>query len=159
MAFPVPETLVKTSHSLTIRSGNVTVGLINGWNPAQNRGIAPIYQIGTFHLNVPSGEPVEKIPGNVTGQTIAVQRYDVYKQRMETAFGTTDLMMLTRQDRPFTVKELWKYPDDQGGGTEIIVYSGCWFSNIGRNYRSDGDRIINVNATLEYTKRALGQSA
>ncbi|KKK91768.1 hypothetical protein LCGC14_2709650, partial [marine sediment metagenome] len=28
-------------------------------------------------------------------------------------------------------------------------------SNIGRNYRSDGDRIINVNATLEYTKRSI----
>jgi len=164
MAYPVPETIVRTSHSLTIRAPNgQAIGLINGWNPAIGRTITPIYQLATDGSpdggRVPSGDPVEKVPGNVTGQTIAVQRYDVYKARMEIAFGTVDLMMLSRQDRSFYVTEFWRYPDDQGGGTEIIQYEGCWFSNIGRNYRSDGDRIINVNATLEYTRRILGQAA
>ena len=77
---------------------------------------------------------------------------------METAFGAIgsdgDLMMLSKQDSPFEVRELWKYPARDNEATEVIVYSGCWFSNIGRNYRSDGDRIINVNATLEYVKRS-----
>ena len=45
MAFPVPETLVRTSHSLTIRANGQTVGLINGWNPTQSRTITPIFQI------------------------------------------------------------------------------------------------------------------
>ena len=158
MAFPVPETLVRTSHSLTIRANGVTVGLINGWNPTISRTITPIYQIAENHRGTFSGDPVEKIPGNVTGQTIAVQRYDIYVDRMETAFGviispTGDLMMLSKQDRPFEVRESWKFPERDNAGTEVIVYTGCWFSNIGRNYRSDGDRIINTNATLEYTRR------
>lgn len=171
MTYPVPETIVRTSHSLTIKANGFTVGLINGWNPTIGRTITPVYQIATRGSVdgggfVPSGDPVEKVPGNVTGQTIAVQRYDLYKGRMEVAFGLQfsgvpeqDLMMLSNQLRGFTVDEVWEYPDDQGGGTERVAYNGCWFSNIGRNYRSDGDRIINVNATLEYTKRRKVNSA
>ena len=81
---------------------------------------------------------------------------------MEEAFGTyvgdgtrKSLSMLTQQDRPFRVYEQWRFPDDQGGSTEKTLYRGCWFSNIGKNYRSDGDRIVNVNATLEYTRRII----
>lgn len=157
-----PGTLVRSSHSLTIKVNGEIIGLINGWNPTISRTITPVYQIATFHINTRSGDPVEKVPGNITGQTIAVQRYDIYTKRMEIAFGTTDLMMLTQQLDPFEVIERWQYPDTQlrpGNGTEIISYGGCWFSNIGRNYRSDGDRIVNVNATLEYTKRSLVQAA
>lgn len=152
-----PQTLVRTSHSLTIRANSQSIGLINGWNPTISRTITPIYEIKTRT----SGDPLEKAPGNVTGQTIAIQRYDLYKGRMETAFGTPDIMMLSLQDAPFDVIERWIFPDSAavGGGTEIIRYEGCWFSNIGRNYRSDGDRIVNVNATLEYVKRVLVQAS
>lgn len=150
-----PQTLVRTSHSLTIRANGQTIGLINGWNPTISRTITPIYEIRTRT----SGDPIEKVPGNVTGQTIAVQRYDLYIQRMESAFGTPDLMMLSTQDLPFTVVERWQFPESAGGGIEIVRYDGCWFSNIGKNYRSDGDRIVNVNATLEYVKRELVQAA
>lgn len=156
MTYPVPETLVRTSHSLTINANNTDIGLINGWNPAQSKTITPIFQIATDLRGTYSGDPVEKVPGNMSGQTIAVQRYDLYASRMEIAFGTSDLMMLTMQDRPFEVREKWIYPESSGGGIEILWYSGCWFSNIGRSYRSDGDRIINVNATLEWTKRRKG---
>ena len=150
-----PQTLVRTSHSLTIRSNGVSIGLVNGWNPTISRTITPIYEIKTRT----SGDPLEKVPGNVTGQTIAVQRYDLYTERMEQAFGTRDLMMLSLQDAPFQVIERWQFPTNVGGGIEIIRYTGCWFSNIGKNYRSDGDRIVNVNATLEYVTRELVQAA
>lgn len=144
-----PQTLVRTSHSLTIIAGGTGIGLINGWNPTISRTITPIYELNTRT----SGDPFEKLPGNVTGQTIAVQRYDLYTSRMEVAFGTPDIMMLSLQDTAFEVRERWQFPD---GTIEGIIYQGCWFSNIGKNYRSDGDRIVNVNATLEYTKRILG---
>lgn len=150
-----PQTLVRTSHSLTIRANGNTIGLINGWNPTLSRTITPIFELKTRT----SGDPIEKVPGNMTGMTIAVQRYDIYVQRMESAFGTADLMMLSTQDTPFTVVERWRFPESAGGGIEIVRYDGCWFSNIGKNYRSDGDRIVNVNATLEYTKRELVQAA
>jgi len=154
-----PGTLVRTSHSLTIRVKGVTIGLINGWNPTQSRTITPIYQIATFDRGTRSGDPVEKVPGNVTGQTIGVQRYDIYTDRMETAFGTADLSMLSVQLDPFDVVEKWMFPQTDlrpQGGIEYVTYTGCWFSNIGRNFRSDGDRIVNVNGTLEYVRRVLG---
>ena len=36
---------------------------------------------------------------------------------------------------------------------ERYVYQKCWFSNLGRTIRSDDNRIVNVNATLMYTKK------
>lgn len=161
MVYPVPETLIRTSHALTIRVNGISVGLVNGWNPTQSKTITPAFQIGTFVGDTPSGEPVEKVPGNITGMTIAVQRYDLYTIKMEEAFGTylgdgskKSLSMLTQQDSPFELREQWRFPDDPGG-SEGVIYQRCWFSNIGKNYRADGDRIVNVNATIEYTKRVI----
>ena len=68
----------------------------------------------------------------------------------------TDMQMLSDQNNFFLVTERWVYPNFPGGvsgGSEVWQYTGCWFSNIGRNYRSDGDRIVNVNATLMYVRR------
>jgi hypothetical protein len=145
-----PDTLVRTSHSLTIKVAGVTIGLINGWNPAQNRQITPVYEINSES----SGLPLENIPGNVQNLTIAVQRYDIWPVRMEQAFGTVDLTMLSNQQTPFSVQEIWTSPS---GSLEIWQYEGCWFENVGRAFRSDDTRIINVNATLRYVYRTKVQ--
>ena len=167
MSYDVPATLARTSHSLTIKVGGVIVGLINAWGGAQSRTITPIYEVG----EVDSGNPVENMPGNVAGLTLAVSRYDIYKTRMEEAFGTPDLVMLTRQNQPFDVMEVWSFPLGRyhlypygapEAGTprtissqtvERFVYQKCWFSNLGRTISATGDRIINVTATLVYTKK------
>ena len=155
---PTPNTLVRTSHALTIKVGGTTVGLINGWNPTQGRTITPIFEVGEDD----SGNPVESVPGNVTGLTIAISRFDIYKIRMEEAFGTPDLVMLTRQSQPFEVMEIWEIPEfinlnqariASGGDKERFIYQKCWFSSLGRTIRSDDNRVVNVNATLVYTKK------
>lgn len=145
-----PDTLVRTSHSLTIRVNGVTIGLINGWNPQQNRQISPIYEIN-FET---SGLPLENVPGNVQNLTVAIQRYDIWPTRMEQAFGTVDLTMLSNQQAPFAVQEIWTSPS---GALEIWQYEGCWFEQIGRQFRSDDTRIVNVNATLRYVYRTKVQ--
>ena len=91
------------------------------------------------------------MPGNITGLTLTVQRYDIYKQRMEEAFGTPDLVMLTRQNQPFDVIESWQMPGLTG--KERFLYSGCWFTSLGRNLSSNDARVVNANATLMYTKK------
>lgn len=144
---PIPRTQVRTGHSLTIRANGVTVGLINSWAPAQSRTITPIYEVG---IDV-SGIPVEYMPGNMTGLIISVQRYDTYPIRMEQAFGTPELAMLSRQSEPFSIIESWTIPGSDK--KEQFVYDGCWFSSLGRTLRSDDNRIINVNASLVYTKK------
>jgi hypothetical protein len=165
----IPVTNIRTSHALTIRASGINVGLINNWAPDSGRGLTPIFQIGQDG----SGNPEEIMPGNATGLTITVSRFDAYKKRMEEAFGTPDLVMLTRQNQPFDLYESWKLPNDDllninaaitpGTGvgtlptpfieTERFVYQKCWFARLGRTIRSDDNRIINVNATINYTKK------
>jgi len=177
----VPATLVRTGHALTIKALGKTVGLINGWTPAQGRGMTPIFEVGEDD----SGNPQEYMPGNMTGMTLTVNRFDTYTRRMEQAFGTPDMTMLTRQAEPFSVIEVWTFPkvndvvDEQlelGGNSQLsatdrrslkfinkleqdeerFIYTGCWFTSLGRTIRSDDNRIVNVNASLVYTKKLKG---
>jgi len=143
----VPSTIVRTTHSITIKVNGQTIGMINGWTPAQSRTITPIFELDISG----SGNPVECMPGNIGGLTMAVNRYDIYTKRMEETFGTPDLVMLTRQSEPFVITEIWNIPGttDQ----ERYLYNGCWFSSIGRNLRSDDTRIVNVNASIMYTTK------
>lgn len=141
-----PETLVRTSHSLTIKANGVTIGLLQGWSPQQSRQITPIYEINQES----SGLPLENVPGNVQNLTISVQRYDLWTKRMEEAFGTRDLTMLSNQNSGFSVQEFWTYPSGQ---QEVWEYTGCWFESLGRSFSSTDNRIINVNATLRYVHR------
>lgn len=144
--FNPPDTQVRTSHSVTIYAGGQRIGLLNGWNPQMSRDITPIYEIAADT----SGVPLENVPGNTKGLTIGVNRYDLWTSQMETVFGTADLTMLSNQSAPFTCLETWKLPSGQ---IETYEYSGCWFSSIGRNIRSDDQRIVNVNASLTYVHK------
>lgn len=145
----VPNTKVSTTHALTIKVNGHTIGLINGWNPTQSRTVTPIYEVGEDD----SGNIKEYMPGNVGGLTISISRFDVYKIRMEEAFGTSDLVMLSRQSEPFDVMEVWKFPTSSGNSEERFIYTGCWFTSLGRTLRSDDSRVVNVAATLVYTKK------
>jgi hypothetical protein len=140
-----PSTVVRSAHAITIQTQTgLTIGLIQNWAPAQQRQITPIYE-----LNVEtSGLPYENIPGNLTGLTIAVSRYDLYTNRMEDAFGTTSLSVLTDQSAPIAVQEVWT--DPTGTVIEQWIYKGVWFNNIGHQYRSDDNRLVLVNGSLTY---------
>ena len=131
---------------MVLRANGITVGVIQSWAPAQNRAITPIYEINVDT----SGEPVENAPGNVGGLTIGVSRYDLYTQRMESAFGTPDVEMLGDHNNPFTVLELWRFPN---GNQEGRTYTGCWFSNLGRTYSATDARLVLVNASLAYVRK------
>ena len=141
-----PNTLIRTSHAITIRAGGITVGMIQSWNPGINRQITPAYELNAET----SGQPVENIPGNVGGLTISVSRYDLYSSRMESVFGTVDAEMLGDHSDPFQVVEAWRYPSGQ---TEARIYTGCWFTNIGRNYSATDSRVVLVNGSLSYVSK------
>lgn len=164
-AITPPNTVTQLSHAITIRANQVVIGAINGWNPRMTQGVTELYElnndvnsltpgggpIGVTNYSTRSGEPFEKVPGNVSGMTIEVQRYDIYTTQMEEAFGTPLLTMLSNQRNAFHVTETWTRPDNTNYTEQ---YSGCWFSNLGRTIQSTGDRIVSVSATLEYTHRS-----
>jgi len=160
----IPQTRVRTSHALTIRANGQTVGLINSWSPAQSRTMTPIFEVGVDN----SGNPVEYMPGNMTGLTLNINRYDTYPKAMEDIFGSRSLIMLTRQAEPFDVTEIWSIPDRGSFANnatidtdininfnkqERFMYRGCWFTSLGRTLSSTDTRIVNANATLVYTQK------
>jgi hypothetical protein len=143
----LPNTSTRTDHALSIRVDGVTIGQIQDWNPQQNRTVTPTYELNS----ATSGEVYENVPGNITGLTITVNRFDLYNKRMEQVWGTDfDIEMLTDQTNPIQVTEKWINP---GGSPEKWVYSGCWFSSLGRTHSANGDRITKVNASLMYVKK------
>lgn len=143
---PVPTTNIRTSHAISILVNTKVVGQIQSWAPTQSKTIT-----ATFELNSDtSGEPTENIPGNLSGLTIQVSRYDLFASKMEEVWGkSNNLWMLSKQLHPFVVQEKWKNPDNT---TEYMNYEGCWFSQLGRNMSAQGDRIVLVNATLNYVR-------
>ena len=144
---PIPNTTVRTSHAIAIRCEGLTIGCIVTWNPAQTRTVTPTYELNP----VTSGEIYENVPGNIAGTTITVNRYDLFNKKMEQAWGIGfDITMLSDQTQPLSIQEKWTNPD---GSTELWVYSGCWFTSLGRTISATGDRIINVSANLMYQKK------
>jgi len=149
---------------MVIRAKGVNVGAISQWNTSQTRGHTAVYAFGgtpptgagiSYPASGP-GEAYEKVPGNVSGTTISVNRYDLYVARMEEVFGAeSDLNMLSEQHSPFDIVEFWNTPTATGANLSQLKYqyTGCWFSNLGRTQSTTGDRIVNVNATIEYVRR------
>lgn len=190
MNFPL--TKIRTSHAITIRTANKTIGQIQHWAPSQARAVNPVYEIDA----VGKGVPRENAIGVASNLTIQVARYDLYKSKMEEIWGTPyAFFMLTDQFNPLDIEERWvKYNDEHiqapvpwkhaivptwgkdigaklltdwgleedvtegidAGEGEITVeklwYSGCYFSQLGRNLQAEGDRIVMVNATINYVK-------
>lgn len=147
MATNPPNTRTRLSHALTIRAKGQTIGLIQSFAPAaQTRPLAYVYELNT----ATSGEPVERVPGNVGGLSINVDRYDLYTKKMETVFGTADFTMLSDQTDKFQLREVWRNPD---GSIESFIYLECMFSSLGRKYSATQDRIVMVSAVIDYLKK------
>jgi len=146
----IPTTLTRTDHAISIRANSKTIGQIQDWTPQQSLTVTPVYQLDSDY----SGTVIENVPGNIGGLTITVNRFDLYSTKMEQAWGTNfSIEMLTDQKVALEITEKWSNPD---GTEEKWLYSGCWFTSLGRNHSAVGDRITKVNASLMYVlkKRA-----
>jgi hypothetical protein len=149
----IPKTSIRASHAVTIRtSDGTTIGLIQSWAPNQARPTTAVYQLNASDGKVPPGEIYERVPMNITGTTINVNRVDLYNLRMENAWGKnfSAIKMLTDQNNPLEIRELWSNPND--GSKTTLVYQGCWFTSLGRNLPADGDKVVRVNAAIDYVR-------
>lgn len=157
MAVSVPFTTAQTTHGLLIQRATEIVGAITSWSSNQSRPTKALFEFGAGttvgggdDIEADSGEPFERIPNNIGGTTITINRYDTYTNRFETAFGTSKLEMLTRQDAAIRFIEFWASPDRTLDFRRI--YYGAWFTSLGRNHNAEGDRVVMVNANAEYTR-------
>jgi len=142
-----PITRAVTQHVISIRVNGTTIGYIQSWGLTHSRTLTPVYELNS----ATSGRRIEIVPGNVEGDSISVDRYDIYRKLMWKAFGfEADIVHLADHLRPFDVKEIWKTPEGETYGT---LYTGCWFHDTGRSFESTGDRLVKVSATIEVTDR------
>ena len=148
-----PLTETASSHGITIRTGKgIKIGRIQSWSVQMNRTVDTVYEV----QGNSRGEPIERVPQAQMTNSISVERYELYTFHMGEAFGVAvageevDLVNLTRQLKPFQVREIWKDPFGQIRG---YGYFGCWFSNLGITIAANDDRIVKARATIEFTRR------
>jgi hypothetical protein len=126
------------------------------------RVIETVYEVQANN----TGEPVERVAQIQNTNRISVERYELYTFHLGEAFGVPtvgsgdpaesgssnaiDLVNLTRQVKPFSVREIWR---DPFGGIRAYIYAGVWFSDWGITIAANDDRIIKARATLEFTRR------
>jgi len=148
-----PLTQTASAHSIVIKTDKgIKIGRIQSWNINLARAMDTLYEVGP---NV-TGEPIERVPQVQTTNSIAVNRYELYASHLGEAFGvqlidpTNDMYTLVLQTNPFHVREIWR---DPFGGMRAYLYANCWFSSMGQTISATDDRIIKVNATLEFTRK------
>lgn len=153
MAASPPNTEVQLSHAMVIRTNGVTIGALNEWNPKINRTLTDLYEFGQVtgpHADG-AGEPFAVAPGNISGMSVDVRRWDLYEGQLETAFDTPDTTMLSNQIDEFGMREIWQVPAGYQGYYRL--YAGCWWQDMGRTIDAKGDRTINAGGTIRYTRR------
>jgi hypothetical protein len=143
---PIPNTKTRTSHGLSIVARGVTIGLIQTWGVRLSRAVTHLFELNP----TTSGNPVDLVPGNVGDLTLTVRRVDLHAKKMEEAFGGVKLDMLSDQNNPFELYETWKTPN---GSVEKYVYTGCWFTAIGRTFDVTGNRVVIAEGTIAYLER------
>ena len=151
----VPNTRTRMSHAVTIRAGGRTVGAIHILSPTTARDVDHEFEV---EANA-SGMPVDVIPQNVTRRELRVQRYDTYPEIMEDVFGTSELIVLADQRRPFRLREVWRGP-----GVNLLGGAGTAVGNL--SSLAGGLGLSGVNAAanraqadLENAVGAAGSSA
>lgn len=111
----VPGTTLRTSHALAIRAANGrVVGAIHGWREQQSRTQEDEF---TVRPNNYDGLPEDSIPQNLTGRTLQVARYDLFRSAMEEVFGRVDAVILTDEAHAFDLFEVWQTP---GSGLSLV---------------------------------------
>lgn len=148
----LPKTQTRLSHSLTIRSGTTgrVVGAIKSWATQQTREVQDHFEVNPYAV----GMPIDVVPQKVTSRSLRISRYDLYIRLFEEAFGTTELVVLTDQFRPLTIREVWRSPMGIfNSGIRAYDFVGCWFEDIGRTLDAAGDRAVLAEATLRWTNR------
>jgi hypothetical protein len=147
----LPNTRTRLDHALTIRVGTGrVVGAIKTFAPSQGRTVDDEFEVNS----AASGMPVDLVPQTVNKREFRIERYDLYTKIMEEVFGTKEIVVLTDQFRPFSLREIWRGPAGVLTGQQrIYEYTGCWFTDIGRVMDASGDRVVAADATVTWLDR------
>jgi hypothetical protein len=148
---PSPNTHVRTTHGLTLRTkaGRV-IGAVQTMQTPQSRAVSVERQIDRRA----HGKPARLIPQQLTTHTISIVRLDLNRAAMEEALGTSDIVVLTDQFLGLRLREQWAGAAGVVlGGTKRYDFSECFLTDLGHEYAATDDRISRGNCTLVWTDK------
>ena len=153
----VPVTATKTSYGLTIHAvvGNKrgVIGAIHEIAPSQALQLDEEWEVNANGKGIPR----ELIPQILTGRTLALQRYDLYKSTLEQVFGTPELITLADQLGPVSVRFMWRNPNPSDIGAvlqstpliSVYEFVDVYITALTRPI-SAGNIIVGTNATMTW---------
>jgi hypothetical protein len=152
-----PQTKTRTSHAFTLyisppgRSPRL-IGAGQTLNMSQSRAIDEEYEVSPSAVGI----PVDLIPQIVSTRQLTLDRLDLFLTVLEDLLGTTEIITLSDQFMPLTVREVWRDPTSGSffaTSARSYVYTGCYIKDLGRKIASNDDRIVRGNATLVFKNR------
>lgn len=147
----LPNTRVRMTHAYTLRTANgQIIGAVQSVDERQRREVDDHYEVDpNAH-----GEVADMSPGVLSGRTLSIERFDLYASIMEEALGTSELVMLTDQSVGLKLRDHWSSPSGVlFGGQKQYEYLPCWFTDLGRSKKVDGDRLVRVSAELVWGRK------
>jgi hypothetical protein len=100
-----------------------------------------------------TGHPADIVPQILRTRTIQIQRYDLFPQIMEEVFGTRELITLADQFRPFSVREIWKSPQQKLPSVPILPTD---FGQVRKLSTDANAKLSALNRNIEETQAAGG---
>lgn len=153
-----PLTTVRTDYSMTLHvtvgTRRAVVGGVYEFDHQQSLGTRDVFTVSAN----PDGSPAEVLPMALTGRTIRLVRYDLFRSIFEQLFngGAPELVLLSDQISGLSLRERWSYPSvliPGGGAQPTYEYLGCKITSLGRALNAEGDRISRTNASITWRTR------
>lgn len=155
----LPQTQTKTSFGLTIHA------VVNG-----RRGvIGAVHEVGMsqsmevdeeYEVNSLGGQkPRELVPQSLRGRKMTLKRYDLYSATLEQVFGQPELLTLTDQLYPVSLRLSWKNVQNSQIASlvnniplmSVYEFTNCVISDLSRTVSAEGDRIVGADATVVWS--------
>lgn len=153
----VPDTATETSYALTLhaRVGNKRgqIGAVHNISLRQHLTVDEEFEVDLFGR----GLPRELIPQIVSGRTIQLQRYELYRASMSEIFGAPELLTLADQTGTISLRFTTKAPQpssilgafirDPSSQMRVYEFIDCYIVDMGKTYSTDRV-IVGAEASL-----------
>lgn len=157
----VPDTATQTTFGITLHAqvGNrrAPIGAVYGLGFDQTLQVDEVFSVDRNAR----GLPAELIPQTLTGRTIRLERYDLWRSNMEAVFGPgKELITLCDQTGPLSLRISWRAPantltaiafPERVRSLRVYEFTGCYLTQLGRQLQAGGDAISKASGALVWS--------
>lgn len=166
LTLTLPNTTTRTTQSIKIFAGplgrRIPIGAVHEISTSQTREVDEEYAISNEDRRGRT-EPVSLIPQTLSGRSLTLNRYDLYGNEFEQAFGSQPFFMLSQQKAPISIRLTYSSPTEGSIGSLIapvksvrgefaMEFQDCYFKTLGRTLSAEGNIISKANGQLVWKK-------